>query len=90
MIIHIESKANRIAELASWDEWDSAEEAVQYIGWEPTRVDISAHVKLWDEDLSAWVSTHHAYGQVEFGEERVMGEIEDIEQLEFDLHCTLQ
>lgn len=52
-IIHNESKVNHIAYLPSRDKWDSAENVVWLVGWDPLRVDISALMKLWKEELSA-------------------------------------
>lgn len=85
-LVHIYTKANRIADLASLQECHEAEVATHEAGWSPKWADISANMREWERRLQQWAREHTRPDSTIEVDEEMDNEMKEVEPLDLELH----
>lgn len=84
-VLHVVTKANRIADLVSRDERYQAEAAVSQQSWKPARVSLTEHMTELEQQLDAFMWQHKVLYHAEQQDTQIESDVLEVEQLDLEL-----
>lgn len=87
-LVHVGTKENRIADLASRQERNKVEVAICEARWNPRWTDISKNMHEWERQMQQWARINVMLDEVCEADEDIASEMKEVELLNLELRCN--